>query len=291
MIKKRLTLTACAAVLIVVGGCAKKPGGQVVAVVNGEEITQQDLNAELQGASIPPTADKKAVMAQVLQRVIDRTLLVQKAKAEGLDKTPAYLSQLRRAQDTLVVNLLTSKAAKGIALPDASAVDGFIASNPTLFSGRKVFKLDQVTFAQPTDVAMLRQLEPAHTLDAIIAILTRSGIQYTRGVSQLDTASIPPAIAAKIAALPAGEPFVTPNNGRVVASVITSVVTSPTPAAQAKPAAVGLLRQRALSAAVQKQLETARLAAKIDYQAGYAPPKKSPGAATPAERSNTSTPI
>lgn len=279
MTKKLTLLTGAAALLVLVAGCEKKVGGQVVAVVNGEEITQQDVNAELQGATIPPTADKKAVMGQVVQRIVDRTLLVQKAKAEGLDKSPTYIGQLRRAADALAVNLLTSKAAKGVALPDSGAVDRFIANTPSLFADRKIYKLDQLIFAQPADMSVLRKLEPAKTLDAVAAVLTASGIQFARGTSQLDTAAIPPAIAAKIAALPAGEPFVAPDKGRLVASVITSVVPNPTPAAQARPAALDLLRQQALGAAMQKQLETARAAAKISYQPGFTPPPKR--AATP----------
>lgn len=289
MFSKNIVMVASAAAIVLLAGCDKKPGGQVVAVVNGQEITQQDLNAELQGATIAPTADKKVVMAQVLQRVIDRTLLVQKAKAEGLDKSPAYLSQLRRAEDGLVVNLLTTKAAKGIALPDAGAVDNFMSQNPTLFVARKIYKLDQIVFAQPSDASVLRQLEPAHTLEAVQTILTAAGIQYTRGAAQLDTASIAPEIAAKIAALPAGEPFIVPDKGRVIASVITGMTSNPTPAAQARPAALELLRQQALGSAMQKQLEAARSAAKIDYQPNFAPPKKSNAPAAPTV-SKASTP-
>jgi len=276
---KKLMLMASAA-LLVLAGCEKKVGGQVVAVVNGDEITQQDVNAELQGASIPPTADRKAITNQIIQRIVDRTLLVQKAKAEGLDKSPAYLEQIRHAQDAVAVNLLTSKAAKTVALPDTNAIDSFIASNPSLFAGRKVYRLDQIVFAKPSDETVVHKLEPAHTLDAIAAVLTASGIHFSRGSSQLDTGAIPPAVAAKIASLPPGEPFVAPDKGQFVASVIVGEQPNPTPAAQTRPAALNILRQQALGAAMQKQLESARAAAQIQYQPGYAPVKTP--SATPA---------
>ena len=274
------TLMVSITLLVLMAGCQKKVGGQVVAVVNGEEITQQDVNAELQGASIPLTADKKAVTNQVIQRIVDRTLLVQKAKAEGLDKSPTYLEQVRHAQEAVAVNLLTSKAAKRVALPDASAVDSFIAGNPSLFAGRKVYKLDQIIFAQPSDLAVLHKLAPAHTLDAVAALLTASSIQFTRGSSQLDTGSVPPAIAAKIAGLPRGEPFITPEKGQVIASVIVGEQPNPTPGAQTRTAAVNILRQQAIGAAMQKQLDSARAAAKIQYQPGFSP-VKAPANATP----------
>jgi EpsD family peptidyl-prolyl cis-trans isomerase len=283
MRNKTMLITGAGALLLLVGGCEKKVGGQVVAVVNGEEVTQQEVNAELQAANIPATADKKAVMAQVVQQIVDRKLLVQKAKAEGLDKSPNYLEQLRRGEDALIINLLTTKAAKGVALPDTAAVDKFIAENPTLFSERKRYTLDQISFPQPTDQTVLRQLEPAHSLEAGAATLSAAGIQFTRGKADLDSAMLPPPVAAKIAALPAGEPFVTPDKGRIVASVITSTTPSPTPEAQARPAALELLRRQSLGTAMQKQLDAARAAAKITYQPGFTPPKTpAPGATATA---------
>lgn len=271
--KKTMLVTGMSALMMLVTGCEKKVGGQVVAVVNGEEVTQQEVNAELQGANIPPTADKKAIMAQVVQQIVDRKLLVQKAKAEGLDKSPSYVEQLRRGQDALIINLLTTKAAKGVALPDSAAVDAFIAANPSLFSARKRYTLDQITFDQPSNPQIVQQLEPAHSLDAVAATLSAGGVQFTRGTSTLDTAMLPPPVAAKIAALPPGEPFVTPDKGHVVASVITTTTAAPTPEQQARPAALELLRRQALGNAMQKQLEAARTAAKITYQPGFAPPK------------------
>ena len=270
----KVTLGVSVALLVLVTGCQKKVGGQVVAVVNGEEITQQDVNAELQGASVPPTADKKAVTNQIIQRIVDRTLLVQKAKAEGLDKSPTYLEQVRHAQDAIAVNLLEGKAAKGVALPDSNAIDTFIAGNPSLFAGRKVYKLDQLVFGQPSDPTVLRKLQPAHTLDAVAAVLTASNIQFTRGSSQLDTGSVPPAIATKIAQLPHGEPFIAPERGQIFVSVVVAEQNNPTPAEQARTAAVNILRQQAIGAAMQKQLETARTAAKLQYEPGFAPTKK-----------------
>jgi peptidyl-prolyl cis-trans isomerase C len=277
--RKTKIMAGTAAILLLVGGCQKKVGGQVVAVVNGEEITQQELNAELQGATIPASADKNQVMAQVLQRIVDRKLLVQEAKAQGLDQSPAYLEQVRRSQDALIVNLLAGKLSKNISLPDGGAVTRFISTNPTMFSERKRYALDQIIFPQPADATVIKELEPAHSLDAIAAILSARGIQFSRGKGQLDSATVPPAMASRIASLPAGEPFLVPDNGRLVASVITATEAVPTPDEQAKPAALNLLRQQSLSDAMRRQLEKARAAAKIEYKSGFSPPRTSAGGA------------
>ena len=175
--------TGAAALLVVLSGCTKKPGGQVVAVVNGVEITQQELNTELQGANVPEGADQKKVMPVLLQRVIDRKLVAQLAKSVGLDKTPAYLTQLRVIQENLLVNQYAQKIAKTINLPDAAALDDFINGHPTIFTQRKRYTLNQIVFAPPSDPAVLQQLEPTHSLDAIAAVLTRARHQDCRAAA------------------------------------------------------------------------------------------------------------
>lgn len=281
MQNKAIMMAGAAALLVATSGCSKKPGGQVVAVVNNEEITQQELNAELQNARIPPGADQKKVMPVLLQRIVDRKLVTQLAKSDGLDKTPAYLAQSRILQENLLANQYATKISKTITLPDAAAVDAFISSNPTIFYQRKRYTLNQIVFNQPADPAFLQKLGPAHSLDAIAAILTAAQVQFVRGVGKLDSGAIPPEIATKIGALPAGEPFLLPDNGRIVASVIQSAEPVPVTPEEAKPGAVNMLRQKALQDALGKKLEEARSAAKISYEDGFAPPPKP--AAAPAQ--------
>lgn len=274
-------IAACAASALLLGSCEKKVGGQVVAVVDGQEVTQQELNAELGGAAIPPNADKKVVMAQLLQRVIDRKLLVAKAKEQGLDKAPTYLAQVQRAQDSTLIEMLASKVAKGMPVPDATAAGQFMTSNPSLFAGRKRYQLDQIVFQAPNDPALAAKLKPAKTMPEVETVLKASGIQFQRGNSQLDTASLPPAIAARIAALPAGEPFLVPQNGQVVVNVIRSTEAVPVSPQQAEPAAIELLRRQGVEQAMRKQADDARAKAKITYAAGFAPAKQGATPPTP----------
>lgn len=265
----------CAASLMLLSGCEKKVGGQVVAVVDGQEVTQGELNAELNGQAIPPGADRKAVMTQLVQQIVNRKLLVGKAKEQGLDKAPAYLAQVQRAQDTVLINMLATNVGKTIAVPDAAAADRFMAQNPSLFAGRKLYQLEQIAFRATPDKALEAKLKPAKTMEAVEAVLKDSGIVFQRGTSQLDTAAIAPAIAQRLAALPPGEPFVVPQNGQIVVSVIRAAQANPLPVQQARPAAIELLRRQAVEQAMRKQVDQARDSAKITYAPEVTPPKVS----------------
>ena len=73
---------------------------------------------------------------------------------------------------------------------------------------------------------------------------------------------LPPEVASRIAALPAGEPFLIPDKGRLVASVMKSSEPVATPDDQSKPAALNALRQQSLAEAMRKQVVKSRSSAK-----------------------------
>src|ERR1043166_1152046 len=84
---KRSTITVSLAMsMVLLAGCAKKAEGQVAAVVNGEEITLQEVNAELGDGNVPEGAAGAAARQTALQRIVQRRLLAQTARDEGLDK-------------------------------------------------------------------------------------------------------------------------------------------------------------------------------------------------------------
>jgi peptidyl-prolyl cis-trans isomerase C len=247
-------------------GCNQTPTGQVVAIVNGEEISLQELNAELEGLNVPPSADKKLVRKQLLQQIVDRRLLAQTAKA--------YITQQRRMNEELLVRMYGKKAADTIRVPDAAAVDKFIAANPAMFTQRTRYKVDQIQFPMPADASRLKALEAAHSLADVSATLTKMGIKFERGVGAIDSGTVPEPMLKQILALPPGEPFVVPVGDRVVVSVITGSEPLLVKPEQARPLAVQAMRNQNLSKIGETRLNEAKAKAKIEYQPGYEPPAK-----------------
>jgi peptidyl-prolyl cis-trans isomerase C len=275
---RRAAFVGVLSALMVTTGCGGKATGQVVAVVNGEEITLEELNTELNGANVPESADKKKVMAQVLQQVIDRRLLAQAAKEQGLDRDPAYLSQQRRMNEDLLVRMFAKKASDSIPVPNAAAIDKYIAEHPTMFAARTRYKIDQLRFDMPADPSQLKQLQGDHSLTAIMASLTKLGIKFERGAGAIDSGAVPAELLKQILALPPGEPFVTPMGRQVLVGVVIGNEPLPVPEAQVRPLAVQSLRNESLGNIGQTRLKQARAVAKIEYQPGYEAPTAKPAA-------------
>jgi EpsD family peptidyl-prolyl cis-trans isomerase len=268
-----VSLIALTSLSLALAGCQKKAEGQVVAVVNGEEITLNELNGEIADLNLPAAADKTKVRAQVLEQMVNRRLLAQSAKDAGLDRDPTYINQERRLKEQLLVQMYGKKAFDTVAVPDATKVDQYIATHPNLFAGRVRYRLDQILFDQPADTKSLQPLAGLHTMNDIAGWLNQKGIKFQRGGGAMDSATVPPETMARIRALPTGEPFIVPQSGKIVVSVITGsepVVLTPE---QARPLATQVMRQEELTKIGQDRLKEAKTKAKVEYQSGYEPPK------------------
>jgi len=277
-----VSLIALTSLSMMLAGCQKKAEGQVVAVVNGEEITANELNSEIASRNIPANVDKKVVRADVLQQMVDRRLLAQAAKDQGLDRDPTYISRERVLKENLLVEMYAKKALDTVAVPDAAKVDQFIASHPSLFADRVKFRLDQVIFNPPADMAKLKELNGVHSIDGIVEWLKKNDIKFQRGPNALDSASLPPELVGKIKALPPGEPFIIPANGKIVANAVTAQEPVSLTIEQERPLATQAMRQEELGKIGQQRLKDAKDKAKIEYQPGYEPRKPSTAAAAPA---------
>lgn len=262
---------AIAAAMILISGCGKEATGQTVAVVNGEEISQAELNAELAATNVPQGADTKKVLPQLLQRVVDRRLLAQAAIEEGLDRNPEYVSRQRRATEDLLIGMSMKRRGDSIKLPSQAEIDKFIAENSSLFQQRSILSLNQIVFDPPSDMKLLDQLKNDHSLEAVSATLQRLRIPFSRAQSNLDTGTLPAAVAKQIAALPPGEPFVVPANGKIVVSVITGREAVGTSAEQSRKQAAELIKRQKLEDIMQNRLKELKSAAEISYQEGFAP--------------------
>lgn len=268
----------CALVALSLTACDKEATGQVAAVVNGEEITLQEINAELGSTPIPEGVDKKVVQQAALQRIVERRLLAQAARDDELDKTSDYLLRERQLRDALLVQLMGQRAERALKVPGEQEIDKFIAENPVMFSERKILTVDRIQFAMPKNVDQLKALESDHSMEAVAARLKQMGIEFRRDTTQIDSAALGQQRLQQIRALPAGEPFVVPENGVVTVGVVTGERAEPIPAANARPLAVQALRNKQLSETMQQRLKQSRTNAEIQYQPGFAPaaPKGSP---------------
>lgn len=238
------------------GSAPKTPTGQVVATVGSREITRRELQAELAGA--PPVApkDQKAQQQAALQRIIQRVILADAAKQEGLDKVPDYALLSQRANDALLVQLLESKTAASVPAPSNEEVQQFQETNPNLFAERKIFDVDQIRITRPSDPQLAKKLEPLKTLDDIAAYLNQNHILFQRGANMLDAVGQNPKLLSAIMALPPHEVFILSSADEIFVNMVTNVRTQPLVGDAAAKFAQNSLKAQHVQDAVLRRLNT-----------------------------------
>jgi peptidyl-prolyl cis-trans isomerase C len=239
------------------------PEGQVLAVVNGEEITIPELNAEAHARGLAIGNDVAARRA-LLQELIDRRLLAQTARKQGLDRTPDYILQSRRADELVLVQQLNEVMSHSSGQPTPQQLSAFIAANPQAFGQRAVVTVEQMSLPGPIPPANAAAVAVAPGLEQAAAVLGNPALANSKAMQTWDTARLDPQSANELLQAPADRLLVLhpPGSGWLVARKI-SATPSPVLPAQQQATALALIKAQSLEQAAATLLAQARSRAKV----------------------------
>lgn len=283
----------CAAALTVglglhLAACGDKaPTGQVAAKVGKEEITVQEIQAELNGFNPSDPKVRKLAEQQALQNIIQRKLLAKAAEDAKVDRSPEYAVQKTRMEEALLVQAWQNSLVQAVPEPSPEQVRQFIAQNPGLYANRRIFAVDQVRMPAFKDQKIFDELKPLNTIEGMVGVLQAHGIQYQTAKGTLDTLALDPKLVAEIDKLPAGEVFVVPVGDMLVANKVIDTKLSPVPNDVASKHAAQVIKARQAQESVKRMFGAAanQSDVKVLYNKAYQPPAapaKAAAAATAA---------
>ena len=280
----RLSLSArhamcITALSIMAAGCGKHaPSGQTVATINGTNITQSELNMELSAAGLSGSSPAD-VRNKVLQSMIDRTLVDQQAKKDGIDKTPEFVLIDRRAHDILLAQRAMQTASAGSQTPPRDTeINDYLDKHPALGAARALLTIDQIKFAAPRTAAEAKAFAPAKTMDQLIAVLQSQGKQFEHGQTTIDSAQVPDAMLGQIRKTSSGEPLLIVQGAIAVANVLVNEKANPANSSDAADLAKKRIMAERTQASLRQRQASLRQTAQIQYASGFAPKAADAGA-------------
>lgn len=280
--------------LMVIGlalaSCGKKdaaadaPKGQVVATVDGQEITASDLRLELPNTPSDPSA-AAAAQSAALQSIVSRKLLVAEAKKRDLESSPLAAMLKKRSEELALVQLLQMSIASGVPKISDDEVNDFISSHPATFAQRKLISVDQLIVPK-IEPAVVKAMEPIKTMSEVEGLLNGRQVKFVRSAAVLDTLNLNPEIAAKVAGLSGEDVFVMPSGTGVQVARITSSRVEPLTGDEAKQIARIMLTQQRSATQVRQAMEQIVKdgQSKVKVNPSYAV-KKAPQPGAPAKAS------
>lgn len=240
---KFLSPTLMLSCALVLTGCnsASEPEGQVVATVDGKEITSTQLDAEMGPTRAGSTEEQQQMRRAALQQIINRYLLADAAEKQDLANTPTGAIAKQKAEQMAYVTLLQQSLGRNVPAISADEVQQFVLENPDLFSARKIFLVEQIAIGSPR-ANIIKELEPLTTIDQVQAVLAKYSLPTRTSMGVIDALEMEPGAVRQIAALKQNEIFLLPKEGDFTVNQIRETRVEPVTGETATKIASGLLQ-------------------------------------------------
>jgi EpsD family peptidyl-prolyl cis-trans isomerase len=273
-----VTLAAMAVVLL--SGCGQKKdvapadasGSDVVAKVNGDELTAGQLTIALQKQrGMRPDAGD-AASKQVLDQLIDEQIVAQKAVTAKLDKDPKVIQQIEAARRDILARRFIEAAAETAGKPADDAVQKFYDSRATLFAQRKVYTLQRLDIQAPDErrAEVDAHIQSLKSSAELTDWLKSQKLVFTAKQEQDASEQLPPTVLDKLATLKEGESMAVPSQFGVSALTLVSSASAPKTLADARPAIEQYLSGQGRRDVIMNLQKSIRDGAKIEYEGRFA---------------------
>jgi len=283
----KLAAIAAATLALLLSGCGgddKDKASQTAAKVNKEEITVHEINFVLQRQQGLKPEQAEAAGRQVLERLIEQELAVEKAQDQKLDRDPRVVQQMEMAKKEIMARAYVEHLGEGVAKPTSEEIAKYYDEKPALFKERRIYSLQEVNIeAKPEQFDEIRaKIGASKNLNEFVDYLKGqqlrfSGNQAVRAAEQLPMASLD-----AIARLKDGDSLVNRTPAGLMVLYLAGSRSQPVSAEQARPAIEAFLWNKSKTEAVQKDMKAMRAAAKIEYVGKFAEPAASAPAAASA---------
>jgi len=282
------TVAAVAASVLLLSGCGDKKkdnvASQTAVKVNKEEITVHQINYVLQQQRGLKPEQADAASKQILERLIDQELALQKASEMKLDRDPRVVQQLEAARREIVARAYVEKAGEAASKPTPDEIRQYYDAQPALFKDRRVYSLQEITIeATAEQIPGLRaKLESSKNINDFIEYLKASDLKFAGNQAVRAAEQLPLASLGTFAALKDGQALLntTPTGAQVI--VLVGSRSQPVTLEQATPAIEQFLLNERKRDILAKDMKAMREAAKIEYVGKFAEAAASAPAAAPA---------
>ena len=286
--RRWLALGAALAAVALVGCGEKKDkaASQTAAKVNKDEITVHQINFVLQQQRNLKPEQTEAASKQILERLVDQQLALQKADDLKLDRDPRVVQQLEAARREVLARAYVERVGEAAPKPTPEEIKKYYAEKPALFSDRRIYSIQEIAIeAKPEQQAELRdKLAASKNINEFVEFLKAkeyrfNGNQAVRAAEQLPLNSL-----ESFSKMKDGQAAIVPAANGVQVIVLAGSRSQPVNEEQARPAIEQFLLNDRKRKLIEDDMKAARAAAKIEYVGKFAQ-AASGAAATPAAAS------
>lgn len=289
-------LALVAACLTLLAACDEKKAPaatQAAARVNKDEITVHQINLVLQEQRNLRPEQSDAASRQILERLIDQELAVQKAEELKLDRDPRVVQQIEAAKRAVMARAYGEKVAEALPKPTADEVRKYYGEKPALFAERRIYSIQELSIeAKPDQVATLRdKLGAAKSIGEFVDYLKANDYRFAANQAVRAAEQLPLNALDTLARLKDGQATLSQGPAGVTVVVLAGSRSQPVSEEQARPAIEQYLMNERRRKKLEEELKALRGSAKIEYFGSFAQKAASAPAAGGAAPAATVAPV
>lgn len=261
---------------LVLSACGGEKGGdtppsQTAAKVNRAEVTVHQINFALQQRQVPRD-QAEAASKEVLERLIDQELSVQKAIELKVDRDPKVVQQVEAARREILSRAYVERISNSVAEPTSAEISDYYNKNPTLFKDRKVFKFQELTIrSSPEQVEELSAaLTAAKNFAAFLEGLKAKGVKYVSAQVVRASEQLPMGRLDTFAKLKEGDTVVIPGPPGMQVLMLLGAESRPVEEGAVRVAIAQFLLNERQKKMIENDINALRSSAKIEYVGDYA---------------------
>jgi EpsD family peptidyl-prolyl cis-trans isomerase len=270
---------------LTLSGCGKeehkKAASQVVAKVNGDEISVHQVNFILTRTPGINPENAEQAKKDILAKLIDQQLAIQQAEATKLDRDPGVMQSIEAARRDILARAYFEKVAAGQAKPGAEEARKYYADHPELFARRRIYNLQEIVVAS-AHLAEVQQLVAQNkSMQDIAGSLKARNIQFSAMGGVRPAEQLPMFAAARLAQAKDGQTVIIEAPENVMIEHIAATREQPIPEAEALPKIEQFLTSQRNFEAIASDMKSLRAKAKIDQVGDIPVTAAASAAATP----------
>ena len=262
---------------IFVTGCGNKTerdksATQIVAKVDGQEISVHQVNSVLVKATGVTPENLSGAKLEILEKLVDQQIAINEATSKKLDRSPEVITAIENAKREIIARSLLDQIASGQPKPTDEEARKYYSEHPELFSQRRLFSVQEIALRKNTNnIAEIREkVATSKSMDEVSSWLRERKIEFIPNAGNRAAEQVPLEVLPKLHLFKDGQiGLIEGNDAFFVMHLVTSR-SAPVDEAQALPRIkIFLFNQRGAEAIKLGKAEL-KAKAKIEYLGEFA---------------------
>lgn len=272
------------ALLAACGDKKDKGASQTAAKVNKDEITVHQINFLLQQQRGIKPDQADGASRQVLERLVDQQLALQRADDLKIDRDPRVVQMLEAARRDVLSRAYAEKISETAIKPTPEEIKAYYDEKPALFKDRRIYSIQEIGIeSKPEQLPELRaRLAGAKNVNDFVEYLKTAGYRFNGNQAVRAAEQLPLASLDAFAKMKDGQAAIVPAANGAQVIVLAGSRSQSVTQEQAGPAIEQFLLNDRKRKLVEDDAKAMRAGAKIQYIGRFAEAAASAPAAAAA---------